>query len=75
MTLVATPQERVLIRLVVRHSVSALDLLPAGQRADLLEGAALLLDGEEADEASSAAHHIREGESAQLKFRELLSQK
>jgi hypothetical protein len=75
MTVVAKPEEKRLIRLVVRHSVSALDLLPTDQRADLLEGAALLLEGEEADEASAAAHHIRQAEAAQLKFRELLFQK
>jgi hypothetical protein len=54
-----------LIRKLVSRGLVNLDHEPMHVRADLFEAVALVLDGEEADEASRIAAQIRANESAQ----------
>lgn len=62
-----------MIRLLVRAAIEGSEHRSIQERADLFEAAALVLDGDEADEASTAACLLRNADEAQLKFRSLLS--
>jgi hypothetical protein len=71
---ISQPEDLRLVRQLVRYAAASVltDTHAPAVRAELLEGAALLLDGEEADEASAAAAYIRQGEACQLRFLELI---
>lgn len=60
------------LRLVARHAVVNATALPAMQRAELFEGASLLLPKKEAAAARHAAFLIRESERHQASFVHLL---
>lgn len=64
-------------RLFVQRAMNCADELPTGSRADLYEIAADLLSRagshNEAEAATTAAKNLREADSAQLLFRNLLS--
>ena len=62
-----------LIRSLVAVALERSTDLPIHERADLFEAAALILNGDEAAEASATACLLRDADKAQLQFRSLLS--
>ena len=62
-----------LIRLLVTVALEGSKHRSIQERADLFEAAALVLDGEEAADASVTACLLRDADKAQLKFISLLS--
>ena len=63
------------VKKLVARALDGAESLPASERIELHEGAALALsklDKRAADVAAHTAHLLRESERHQLKFRELL---
>jgi hypothetical protein len=59
-------------RFVALQAMSTFQQLDSSRRIQLLDGLALILDGDEAEEARHTAFLIQKSEEQQLKFRELL---
>lgn len=61
------------LRFVAKIAATQLDQLSPLERAELLDGLALILEGDESKTCEYAALCLRKAESAQLTFKDLLS--
>ena len=61
-----------LVRLVAARAIHSAGNLPPDKRAELYTGLALILDGAERELAQRTAFHLREAESHQSHFQQLI---
>lgn len=66
------PQQSGFVKEMVRLALTHLSDLPLAKQADVLDGASLVLNGREAEEAAVAAHHMRIADKATGDLFELL---